>query len=369
MPLSIDKLEKLLATKGFVPNRYLVMKGFCVYIEIVSIEYADVFLLYIPSKYKFSVKKGDPKVNKIKYLDIYENDDNTAEYYAGEPDEYSVENKYNEIDAGISPDISGGNIADYLEKNYKKTITLKDMTDDDSKEIKDIIRQLKRFRFCVQNVDYKIAILYKNFLCTIKRDDSIECYVIKKYTINNSKKLLVTTDLEILYEKMDSLLLNMNTIRKGLYNILNKNHITHTKMLQRLLEKSDIMNYSNNAYIKKIEYEKYIKEFINVFENIKKIEKRKLLEIYEINEKYNDGSLKRGLHNDIEKTHLISKIEEELKDIQKIKEDTVKTIFYLKNKIENTILIVDKIMFDNTVMLDAILRNFTELEKITQENL
>ena len=365
MPLSIEKLEKLLSTKGFVPNRYFIIHGLCVYIEIVSISDANIFLLYIPSKYKFTVNKRQMNINKIKYLDIDESENNTANDYAGEPDEYSVENTYREIDVGISPNVKGDNIAPYLEENYKRAITLKDISDDDSKEIKDIIRQLKRLRFCVQNVKYKIAIIYKSFLCSIKRDDTIECYVIKKYPEKNCKKLYVTTDLEILYEKMDSLMINMSTIYKGLYHILDKNHFTHTRTLQRLMdEKNDIMRLSDKSYAKKLEYEKYLKEANKMLEATKQSEKEKLDHIYDLNEKYKDPGLHRGLHNDIDKSHQLSKLENELVDIQKIKEDIVKTIFDLKAKREDTMLMVDKIMFDNNVMIECVIRNFAKLEKI-----
>lgn len=365
MSLSIEKLEKLLASKGFVSSRYYVMHGLCVYIEIVSIEQADVFLLYIPSKYKFAVKSKGGNIHKIKYLDIDETEDNTVDNYAGEPDKHAVENAYREIDVGISPNGKGDNIAPYLEENYKRTITLKDISDEDSKEIRDIVRQLKRLRFCVQNVKYKISIIYKNFLCAIKRDDSIECYVIKKYPTKNCKKLFVTTDLEMFYEKMDSLILNMSTIRKGLYHILDKNHFTHTRTLQRLLEeKNDIMGFSDRSYAKKLEYEKYLKEAVKMLNAIKISEKEKMAHIYELNEKYRDPVLRRGLHNDIDRSHQISKLEAELADIQKIKEDIVKTIFDLKTKREDTMLMVDKIMFDNNVMIECVIRNFAKLEKI-----
>lgn len=363
MPLSISKLEKMLASKGFIPSKYFVMHSICVYIEVVSLTDADTFLLYIPSKYKFVARKGS-NVFKIKYLDIENKNDNTADDFAGVQDEHTIENKYGEIDVGLSPSTNSHNIAPYLEENYKRFIKLKDVSDDDIKELQNIFRQLKRLRFCVQNVKYKIAILYKNFLCSIKRDDTIECYVIGKFNSKNLKKLYVTVDLELLYEKMDSLMLNMETIRKGLYHILDKNHFTHTRTLQKLLEeKGDITQFSNNAYAKKIEYEKYLDESNNMLTAITLSEQSKLKQIYELNDKYNDNGLK-GLHNDIDRTHQVSKLEDELKDIQKIKEDIVKTIFDLKAKRENTMLTVDKIMFDNTVMLECILRNFTQLGKI-----
>lgn len=363
MPLSIQKLEKLLSLKGFVPSKYYVMHSVCVYIEIVSIAEADVFLLYIPSKYKFTVQKAS-NVYKIKYFDVDGEEDNTADDYAGQPDEHSVENSYKEIDIGLSPAVKGGNIAPFLEENYKRAINLKDISNEDSKELKDIIRQLKRLRFCVQNVKYKIAIMYKNYLCTIKRDDSIECYTIKKYPDKKTKQLYITTDLELMYEKMDSLMLNMKTIGKGLYHILDKNHFTHTRNLHKLLEeKKDIIGFSDNAYTNKLKYETYLQESNEMLDAITKSEKEIIEKIYETNEKYNNPDLK-GLHNDIEKSHHISNLNTELANVQKIKEDIVKTIFDLKSKRDDIILTIDKIMFDNSVMLDAIFRNFVILGEI-----
>jgi hypothetical protein len=367
MTLSISKLEKLLSTKGFVPSRYFVMHNVVVYMEIISITDADTFLLYIPSKYKFSVPKSN-SVFKIKYVDIDESHDNTVDDYAGEPDEHDVENEYKEIDVQMSPTLHGNNIGNHLEENYKRAITLNDISTDDIQEVKDIIRQLKRLRFCVQNVKYKIAIIYKNYLCTIKRDDTIECFSIKNYNGRAYKKLFVTCDLELMYEKMDYLMLNMCTIRKGLYHILDKNHFTHSRTLQRLLnEKSAMIELSDTAYSKKVEYEKYIKEANEMLDGINKSEKGVLEKIYYLNEKYNNPGLK-GLHNDIDKSHHLSKLNSEITDIQKIKEEVVKTIFNLKTKREDTMLTVDKIMFDNNVMVECVLRNFRELGLVCGNN-
>ena len=101
-----------------------------------------------------------------------------------------------------------------------------------------------------------------------------------------------------------------------------------------------------------------------MLENIKHSEKQKLSVLYELNQKYKDPSLNKGLHNDIDRTHQISKLQQEISDIQKIKEEIVRTLFDLKTKKEDTMLMVDKIMFDNNVMIECVIRNFSKLEKI-----
>jgi hypothetical protein len=367
MPLSLVKLEKLLALKGFIPTTFFVIDNMCVYIEVLSIVNPEIFLLYIPSKYKFVVEKGTPiPVYNIDYIELNEHN-NIPDDYAGELEQNDIENIYEEIDLNMSLNLEkNNNISPYLEENYNRQIKIQDVQKDDVKEIKDILRQLKRLKLCVQNVRYKIAILYKNYLCTIKRDDSIECYVIKKYKTKKYKKLLVSVDLELLYEKMESLLLNMTTVRKSLYHILDKNQFTHTKTFQKLLEeKNDIANVSQSAYLKKQSYEKYIKEYEEMLDVINTSEKSTLEKIHEINQRYNDLSAK-GLHDDIEKSHHISKHTKDLSEIEKIKQDIVKSIFQLKNKREDIMLNVDKIMFDNNVMIECVIRNFIELGKISK---
>ena len=86
--------------------------------------------------------------------------------------------------------------------------------------------------------------------------------------------------------------------------------------------------------------------------------------MYQLKQKYKNPSLNKGLHNDIDRSHQTSKLEKEISDIQKIKEEIVKALFELKSKKEDTMLMVDKIMFDNNVMIECVIRNFSELEKI-----
>ena len=80
-----------------------------------------------------------------------------------------------------------------------------------------------------------------------------------------------------------------------------------------------------------------------------------------INEKYSDSSLK-GLHLDIEKSHLMSRQQVELDKIRKIKQEILINISSLKEKQENLMLRVDKIFFDNSVMMDAIIKNINSLD-------
>jgi len=362
MPLSVNKLEKLLSLQGFIPKRYFIIDKYIVYIEIVSIKDATIFLMYIPSKYNIPMETCG-NVHKLKYVDVADGH-LTSEDVAGEPDDIELEKSYNPVQV-ISPQRKGqSTIAEHLEENYKKDIDLKEIASQDLKEIKNIYRQLKRLRLCVQSVKYKIAIVYKRFLCTVKRDNSLECYSIKHFGGKKNKKMYITIDLELFYEKMDSLIINMNTVRKELFHILERNQKSHGRILNKLLEdKNELKKYSNKALSKKNGYDEHIKELECMLETINDHEKLKVKEIYELENNPATSMGIKGFHKDIDKSQRISILNEELSKLCKVKQNVVTKLFEVTEIKEDTMLSVDKIMFDNTIMLECMLRNFGELSK------
>jgi hypothetical protein len=364
MPLSIEKLETFLNNKGFIPNKYFVLDSYCYYIEILSIKNSEIFLLYIPTKYNFKIKKGN-NVYKIEYTDLDFEKDTTDIDYTDNIDENDIEKCYGRYELDINFNDKNDTISSQLENNYKKNIILSNIEKKDSREIKNITKQMNRLRFCIQNIKYKISIMYKNYICSIKRDDTIQCYSIKNYSGVIQNKLYITADLEILYSNIESLVLNIQTIKEEIEHILEKNYFSHIKIIHKLLqEKNDIIKFPDNAYNKKKIYEEYLEESNKMLEDSITSEKNIIDKIYELNETYNTDI--KSLNKDIDKIHHLSHLNNELSNIQKVKEDIIKTILDLKIKKYDLILIIDRIMFDNSVMLDLILKNFFNLNKITK---
>jgi histidinol-phosphate aminotransferase len=67
------KLEELLRSNGFLINKKFMIHGYAVYLEIFNINNAEIFLLYIPSKYEIYVEERT-NAYKIKYMDLNEDD-------------------------------------------------------------------------------------------------------------------------------------------------------------------------------------------------------------------------------------------------------------------------------------------------------
>jgi hypothetical protein len=365
MALSFNKLEKLLTRKGLIPKKFFIMHGFIVYIEVLSIENADSFMLYIPSKYEIAIGLGDD-VFKVKYIDVTE-DGHIPGDYAGEPDNFDLDKEYECDDIDLSPGLrSKGNLADHLEEKYNHPVSLKDNNkSDDIKQLREVFRQLRRLKFCTQSLKYKIAITFNNYLCCIRRDDTYECFFIHNFGGSSDKKLMITIDLETLYEKIDSVSIDIKTIREGIYRVLDKNQGKHIQNIHKLLEQKTVLTkFSNIVLRKKEQYSTYLKSLEQLLIDLTRAEKKIIDKLLEIEDKYSGQASLKGLHSDIEKTHQIGKYETELSRINSIKQELIRNILIVKSKHENLSLRVDNIVFDNIIMIDAILKNFVKLSEV-----
>jgi hypothetical protein len=345
MPLSIIKLEELLSEKGYIIDKYFVMDKYCFYIQVFSIDTSELFLMYIPSKYNFEVE-GD-NVYKIKYINM------SSPTYGGNPNAMDIQDIY-----GIQNyDIIDEKVEEHLESNYKHGIDISEITGDDTEILKSIYRQLKRLKYSVQNLKYKLGIVYKNYICAIRRDDSIDCFFIKNYPRTEGKKLFVITDLETIYEKIDSVKEEIIIVKNNIFHVLERNYSLHGKVIDKIIQnKKDMANLPQKALEKNQKYTNMILKLEKNLSTILSSEQKYIERLRDLEEGGNE------VHKDVERFAEISSIREELKKIGMIKGDITKNILILREKKENTVLNIDKIMFDNTVMLDSIFKNFSKLK-------
>jgi copper chaperone CopZ len=360
MPLSLAKLESLLTTKGFVVINYFELDGSCFYILLFAVKTADVFLMYIPSKYTFPITNETNSYN-IKYIDI-DNCDNVADEYAVKQDDVDIENIYGNTNIELS--LEKKNMEEELENNYKRPIAIRDVSENDTVTLKAINRQLRRFKYCVQNLKYKLAIIYKNYICAIRRDDSIDFFGIKNYPRQPSKKLMIITDLETFYESSDNIPDDIQTVRESIYRLLEKNQGTQTRIISTIMEnRKHLLTLPKELEKKKEQYDRMTRELFVMLETMTEAENKINEELENINIKYKDPNLQ----NDITKAHERDKLEKELDRINSIKSEIGKNILALREKRETKILSTDKLAFDNAVMLDVILKNFSKLKTILLE--
>ena len=365
MSLSINKLENLLATNGFVPIKYFVINNYCAYIETISMKNASTFIMSIPSKYKFKLKEGD-NVYKLRYMEL-ETGTNTADEYAGVPDSFELEKSYTEVELKQhllrKKENEEGNISGHLEEGYKRPVSVKDMSKDDMKDIRNIIRQVRRLKLCVQCISYKIMIMYKTYMCVLDKDDTIECFMIKHHPKILSRRLYVTCDLELYYENTERIQQDIIDVLNGINQVLNKNQATHARNLQTLIKEYQNINvHSDKVLKKKKEYQLYILKFNTLLLRITNSEKTLIEKIYNLNE----GENNKGMQGDISIIQQRAKLEEELLKISNVKKNISKHMNDIREKLDNLSLIMDTVMFDDIIMCDRMLRNLDFIKRVTQ---
>lgn len=362
MTLSIIKLEKLLASKGFVAKTFYTLDGYCIYIEVFSVKNSDSFMLYISSRYELIIKDRN-NIYDMQYMEVA-NEDGVAANYAAEPDKVEVEDFYNDlkVDLGVE---KTDDMEKKLKEDYDRELTMKDLSKEDRDNIKDIFKQLSRFMYCVKNMKYKLSIFYKNYLCSITKDDELDCFIIKHLEAKKSRKLHIYVDLKTLYTKIDDdISADMKTIKDGVYRLLNQNQLKHSKVLNEMLEQRvAILQYSDLIQSKKNSYTESINKFEELLRNLNENEKEINEKIYNVRKKTSDYGMK-GLHDDIERSHLVSQYEDDLRKIFKIKKEVMDVLSPTREKYDNVTLVMDKILFNNSVMIHEISKNFEKLAEI-----
>lgn len=353
---SFAKFEMLLSSNGLVPKTVYTIDGYMVYVEVFNNNNAETFLLYIPSKFNIKPERSCD-IYKIKYVDIEESN-NIVSKYTEEPDNADIKKDYDDINIETE---KSEDIEQQLSENYNREILLKDLKKEDSEILKDIFRQLNRLKFCTQTIKYKLAILYKNYICAIKRDDSIECYYINNFPLKKGRKLYVSIDLKSLYEKIDTVSVDIVTVKDSIYKILNQNQIKHTRVLNSMLENKDkLVSYSEMIYKKKQYFENYLKELTTMLNKLNENENKLREEKNTISNKTGEYGIK-GIHTDIQHSHTLFKLEEKLKNVYDLKKELIEDISKTHLEQEHMTLEIDKILFDNSVMLNEMIRNFNSI--------
>jgi iron-sulfur cluster repair protein YtfE (RIC family) len=351
MTLSIIKLEKTLNEKGFIVMRYFVMDGFCFYIELLSANIGEIFLLYIPSKYTFEPPKTD-NVFKLKSLE--------TNYHLTIEEEYgNIVSIENQDDIRLSPS-KDENLEKHLEMNYRKNIMIKDISKEDNDDLKTMYKQVVRLSYSTKNIPYKFGISYKNYICAVRRDDSVECFGIKNCPRKLNYRIMIIVDLEVFYEKNDKINENIMSIKSSLCNIMTKNHNINAGVMKKLTDNTTaIAGVVKRVSDVQAKLDDQLYRLSNVLASTIAKEDDLTEQLSRLNR--NIGS-QSDMMSDMKTSHKRSALEKELGEVITVKEDTIRLLIKLKEERETSIINTDKVMFDNTILFDHMLKNFSKLQ-------
>jgi len=176
---------------------------------------------------------------------------------------------------------------------------------------------------------------------------------------NSFKKLGIVTDLEVMFDKKEKVIEDINLVRNNVYTVLQKNQGLHTQILLEMTkQQKDIFNIGEKLNNNLIILDSNINKLEILFNTIQTSENKIFQEIQNL-EVFQSGS---GIQTDISKIHSKTKLENELTKIEYLKNELGSKLNELRTKKENLLLNFDNIFFDNTIMFDLIIKNFAKLK-------
>lgn len=346
MSLSIQKLNKLLIDNGVFPDKYYSYNKYILYIECVIVKTGKRFWLNIPEEYKFRAEKI-PNMYIIKPITIDESDDIVVNEFAKQFNDIDVYNSYESKDSKIDEAFDENNISKQLSENYRYPIQIRDIDEEDSKDVKDIKRQIERLRFSIMQTKYSICITYKRYFAILS-EKQILVFQIMNNSENFSKfrQLIVAIDLFLFYEKVNKIDTEVSKIKLSIEKILETNYNKNINNINYMMDKGAlVINKFNNLHQQKDKLDSLEENYANLFRCSYNAE-RELLEKISI--------ISKNKNSEPE----INRLKRKIKEIEETKMDILNNIVKINEKKDNISLTLDKILFDNIVMMNSIIKNF-----------
>ena len=352
--LSISKLEKLLVNNNIFPERYYLYHGYIIYVECLIVKTGIKFWLDIPEDYKFKADHNSkPNIVELKSVQIDEGDEEVVNEFAKKFDDLDVFNSYENKEGGkeVEDDFEKNNISSTLNQNYKYSVKINEIDETDEKDVKDIKRQVTRLRYSVMHTKYQLCITYKHYFAILFDDEVIVFTVkhLKEDEYSKYRQLLVVVDLERFFNKVDRINVEVFKIKSSINKILDINYNKNISNINFMMDKSAlVLNKFNELYSKKMHLTMLETNFDSLYKSVNESEKKILEKISLLkDQEYNRDQ--------------VEKYREDIRSLEDSKIEILSNIAKVNEKKDNISLTLDKVLFDNIVMFNSIIKNFEML--------
>jgi hypothetical protein len=346
MSYSLERLVELFGTKGFVPNNYFTLDGKYKLVEIINIHTAASIIVDIDSKYNIPAKKGKHEY-QLTSRQV------SGDIYNGPVDEANLRSSYQEIDH-ISKALES---EEKLHDLYDKPISLKGEEDKSQQKFASCYRQMKRFRLCVRNIPFKLALFEDDCLCLLNANSELEAYFVGEYKFKK-RKIFVTTSLSNFFGS-DDISQSVLKISDQFYDILDDNQKVETGKIQAMIDaKRSINNQSRKILAMKQKLRGKINEYQKKHNDLTEKQQELRKKLRELRASPATGPKEQANRAQIAKyTDDISRNDSQLQEFVKIILDT-------RKELDELFLVVDNVLFDNMVMMTKTTENFRILERL-----
>ncbi len=338
--MDVSKCIALFEENEFVPDKYYTLDGYYRFIEIVSLQSAFSVLISIPDKYKLPS-------NKLKHEYELIAKESSLDFFR-EVDDTEMRQAYRNID---NLDQLLKNENEFLDL-YDKPISLKGEENKSKGKFAVLLRQMKRLQLCFKTIDYKPA-LFDHDCLVVMQENKMQSYFISNCG-SKKRRFLLIIPLTNFYAN-PKIGPSVKAILTQFYDILNNNQQTETNKVQNMLEqKRNIVNSSKKILERKKFYLRQIAEMTNNHEKIRvqiSIFQRKL-----------ESSAAEGK----QEVDVRNRLVQDINNLEEKSKDLVRKILEMNKLLDELVLEVDHILFDNMTMLSEISLNFRMLEELAK---
>ena len=186
-------------------------------------------------------------------------------------------------------------------------------------------------------------------------------YVRKDRIGTKSRHLRVTTPHQLIYERANTMDHETSQRVNGIQKILDKNMQSHAKFLDQLINrKVSLLNFAGLMNRKKREYDGLISKYKGLLEKLDLQEKDIKLQ----RKKFSDlGG--NGFDSELNRSQIRAGFERKLQHCLVVKQKIIDKMIVIQSASESLSLQADKILYDNSIMMDKIFKNFSKLIEIS----
>jgi len=349
--LSGRKLLHLLESNGFTVFRCFADGDELVLLECVSIMTAARFFLTLNG-----LRISSPPTKKIHRIqEIHIPDTSTRS------DFYKSNTNTNGLQGSIHIAEDSGDVESRMNQYYNHKITINDVDVDDSGELKRLYRQLKRLGSSVSDIEYKFCCIFKRYIGVTLSDNSIKFYVVQDYNSELSyARLMVGLPLGYAFDHFDTIDSNITMIRSEVSTMVERNQQRNLALFD---EFTAMANEIGKELAKCVESRKnhidFVQKWVGKLSSVNDSLKQAHLKLRDLKVEYENNMATATYSR-------ILSLENEISILQKNKNTIVQNLNKYNDMADNQLLTADRLVFDNVVMIETVVKNAKALMELNQ---
>lgn len=347
MSIDAKKLKKILSRNDILPLEYFCFKGEskCAMVKCFLFTVSQMLMIYIPSKFRFSVADQ----SNVYELEDLEDDPTEEDDYSKRDDQsYAADQKLQEEKQSRY---------ELMHQKYQFPVTLEGTEEPIARKLK---RQLNRLNAPLSKTTYDLALQQDRFLYVSFGDDNMGMYYVRGYTIprDMTRAFMFVTSITDIIDKIEEVNNELGVLSEKFVSMVLR--LSENNMTEMSSEIENVSSVVSRLRGRRDEFGRTLRDAGGWFAKIKKEEQV-------LTDRYSEETMQAKTPHD--RLKVGEGIQREIDALFTKKNDVIKKNMGLLYRYQKIVLFMEETSFDNSVMIDRVKKNFQLLKTLTQEKL